>query len=234
MNKKPFLLLLCGVFLLSATLALAAPKTQLLAQATPARKIAFIFYKLADRVPPFANIVKNTSEYRNSSDKGRQQILADEVRKMEIEFAGIDTRKEVIVVRSAVKLKVSIGQKPGFVVSLPQSEGPVYFPYEYAGYNYAVIPGDIEAFMDLQLTQAEASAAGSRLRDGAATMVLELQPTAIDGRKPMRLDGLSQWLLMAKIVGVTYYNQFLQPIWAWKDPAYKRALEASPLEDLKK
>jgi hypothetical protein len=50
----------------------------------------------------------------------------------------------------------------------------------------------------------------------------------------MKLDGMQQWLLMTKILSVTYYNSYLEPIWSWKSRDYQRHNDVMPLQELKK
>ncbi len=239
MNKKPFpglsrtifIALFCLGLFVSAQ-ALAANKTALLTPPTTSRGIGFLFYKLAGRTPDFDKAAMENDAYQKADPASRAQMLPAQRAALQTEFAGTDPEKQMIVIRTAVNMKAKITGKPSLVVTLPMQQGPIYFPYQWSGYNFAVIPDMIEAFLDIPLDITAVSAANSKIGGGSVTMVLELRPTKAD-LKPMTLDGTKQWLLLTKIAGITYYNQYLQPIWSWQSPDFVRA-DSSSLQDLKK
>lgn len=233
-KKLKIAALLSFALLIMSPPALAARDSSLLSLPTSSREIAFIFHKLANRTPEFARAVRESDSYKNAFPTDQEKILAAEERKLAIQFANTYPKKEIIVARSAVELEVNTITNPGLKVKLPSAQGSsLYFPYSWAGQDFAVIPDQFDLFLNLPMTQVEASAAASRIGGGAATMVVELRPLSADGNRQMTLDGMPQWLLMTKVVAVTFYNQYLETIWSWQSPDYKRP-GSGTLQSLKK
>ncbi len=221
-------------------LALMLPKivfaetSNLLAEPTKPKDIAFTFYRLAGLKPDFAPLIQSTSAYQNADEATKAKMLTEDKAKMDQEFNSLNPKARAIVVRSAVQLKMNLGAPAGMTLNFPEHTGPIYFAYQWAGENFAVIPNKIDSFVTIPLKMAEASAVSARLDSGGnATMVLELLPLSTDSNRPMRLDGLDQWLMMTNIVSISFYNQYLQTIWSWDAPGYKRP-EQKPLLDLKR
>lgn len=160
--------------------------------------------------------------------------MATERPKYEVEFASLDPKKTVLVARSAVTLKPDLSG-PSLKVSLADAPpGSLYFPYVWADQNYALIPDQFDVFLNIPMSMNEMSAASSKLgQGGSATMVVEMQAISADGAKPMMLDNVPQWLLMTKVVAVTFYNGYLETVWSWQSPQFKRPGYA-PIQDLKK
>ena len=235
MNKKSKIAFLSLLALLLLPLAAhAARDTSLLTMPTTSKNVAFIFHKLANRKPEFDRAIRDSAEFKSAPASEQEKILDLEERKLAIEFANIDPKREVIVARSAVELEVNTINNPGLKVKLPGTQGSaLYFPYSWAGQDFALIPDQFDLFLNLPMTQVEASAASARIGGGAAAMVVELRAIAADGNRQMVLDGMPQWLLMTKVLAVTFYNQYLETIWSWQSPDYKRP-GSGTLQSLKK
>ena len=211
---------------------------------TKARDIFLIFHKMIDRAPDMEASIQRSDEYIKAKPEARVKMM-EEKGDLNMQYAGLDPKKNVIVIRSGVTIKASVGNSPGLSVFLPgrendtiEKKSSIYFPYEWGGENIALIPDQIAAFMDIPMKIEDASTAASQIQNNSATMVIEMLPLSAQGNSPMSLDGLSQWLLMTKIVAVTYYNQYTQPIWSWKSRDYQRiggsGSDSSQIEQLKK
>jgi len=234
----PFFALICTVWILggAASPARAAQDGPLLFPPTKAQEIYFLFSKLAGRNPDIENMIKSLPGY-GAAGIAKRNEYSKLIANMQADYATLDPKAEIIVIRTGVDVHVEMGKFRGLRAELPNSlmqKSAIYFPYSWNGTDIAVIPDMLEPFMDVPLGQKEAMDAATRTMGNRATMVLELRPVKADGRKPMELDGMNQWLLMTRLVGVTYYNQNLKEIWSWKDKNYRRSSRSDALLDLKK
>lgn len=214
-----------------------AASSSLLSLPTPSKTVYLLFTKMAKRDFNAGNIITSMQAYKSASPDMRLQMLTAQKAPLEAEYAGIDPKTQIVVIRTAVNIHAELSPRPGLRVNLNSADkapASIYFPYTYADMNIALIPDRLEAFVDIPLKVPEATAAAAKIRDNAATMVIEMVPLSADARSPMALDGLDQWLLMTRIVSVAYYNQSMDTIWQWQAADYRRANAPSPLQDLKK
>lgn len=238
MNNKLKLLsvaALLACFFAAVSLAQATEKSPLLLLPTTSKAIYVLYHKMTKSSFDAESVIRSTETYKNASPEQQATLLAKEKLSLATMYANTDTERQVIVIRSAVKIEVSLSP-PKMTVEFsdpPRPPSSVYFPYSWAGKDIALIPDQLSAFSEIPLKTAEAMAANAKVAAGAATIVIEMLPLSADNR-PMQLDGVSQSLLMTKVVAVSYYNQNMQTIWQWQSPDYKRPGSPSELQDLKK
>ena len=240
MNKKLKTLialpLFVALFLVTCPLQ-AQENSSLLLLPTKSKTIYLLYLKMTGQQLNADFAIRNSEAFQKASGSEQSQMIMAQKIPLESEFAHIDPQKQVVVIRSRVNVKVSLAPNAGIKASFtnpPKPVSSIYFPYSWAGTNIALIPDKLEPFLDIPLKPSEATAAMAKVNSGMATIVIEMLPLSADGRSQMPLDGIPQWLLMTKIVSVSYYNENMQSIWQWQAPDYRRAGAASPLQDLKK
>ncbi len=238
MNKKlKNLVLLCLTFAMIGGGALAQEKSSLLIPPSTSRTVYLLFLKMTGKALDAETAIRSTEAFRKAPGDEQSRMIMTLKPAMEAEFAEIDKDREVIVIRSGVYMKAVNAPYTGLEARFMQQTLPtnsIYFPYSYGGINIALIPDKLEPFLNIPMKAADTNAAALKISNGAATIVIEMIPLSADPRSAMKLDGIDQWLLMTKIVGVSYYNQNMQTIWSWQDPNYRRAGTPSPLQQLKK
>lgn len=240
MNKK--LKTFLGLSLIAALLLVWSPlqaqeKSSLLLMPSKSKTIYLLYLKMTGQRLNADAAIRQTEIFRKATGEEQNRMIASEKIPLETEFTNIDPKKQVIVIRSSVNLKTSLAPNSRLQASFttpPRPASSIYFPYNWGGLNIALIPDRLEPFLDIPLKPSEATSAISKITGGTATIVIEMLPLSADARSQMTLDGVPQWLLMTRIVAVSYYNETMQTIWHWKSPDYRRAGDASPLQDLKK
>ncbi|PZP53615.1 MAG: hypothetical protein DI586_10820 [Micavibrio aeruginosavorus] len=227
--------LFAGGLLIGA--ALAQEKSSLLIPPTNSRTVYLLFMKMTGKPFNAESVIRGSEAFRAAPGDEQSRMISTMKPALETEFASLDKDSQVLVIRSGVYMRnvtsPYIGLEAKFVQQTKSADS-IYFPYTYGGINIALIPDKLEPFLNIPMKAAEANAAALKIISGAATIVIEMIPLSADPRSAMRLDGIDQWLLMTKIVAVSYYNQNMQTIWKWQDPNYRRAGTPSPLQQLKR
>ncbi len=238
MNKK-----LKNLFLLALALvaiggtALAQEKSSLLIPPTGSKTVYLLFLKMTGKRLDAETAIRSTEAFRKAPGDEQSRMIMTVKPALEAEYEEIDKEREVIVIRSGVYMKSVTSPFTGLEARFMQQTRPtdsIYFPYSYGGINIALIPDKLDPFLNIPMKKADANAAALKINNGAATIVIEMIPLSADSGSAMKLDGIDQWLLMTKIVAVSYYNQNMQTIWSWQDANYRRAGAPSPLQQLKK
>ncbi len=188
-------------------------------------QVGMTFYKVIKRQPNFEDWIKADTRYIQASPEMRDKILRDEVQKMETEFNAFDPKKNPIVIRTAVQVNIKPGKEAGKKTLEVQfmGAGPIYFPYLVADQNISIIPNGIDLYRSIPLSEQEANKMQSRIDySGMVTMVIEIVPTAAEGRRPTTLDGVPQWLMIGEIGFLGFFNNYLQEVWSSQAPGYIR------------
>lgn len=200
------------------------PETDLSRKASSPEDIAFHFHRAASVKPDFVGLISNTPSFQKA-DKATQDImLRDDVAVLEMGFHNFVPDANPIIVRTKVTVKPVLGRQNGFVVGFagqtqnPQKpQNPIYFPYLWGGQNFAVLADGIEQFSFLPMKMDTASAMSGKInKDWSGTFIFELKPISADAQKPFTLDGVSQWLLMTKIVKASLVNEYLEVLWQYE------------------
>lgn len=180
----------------------AAGNAQGPGQPTTAAFVAMIFHKLAGRVPDVEKWALETDEYKKASSFDKQLVFEQELAKLKDIFR-MSSLSEPIVIEREEKISEYSFENKGFTIDSFSPES--YFPYVFAGGNYAVI---IPGLMDQQWLGVAEDAAAMRIDTLAAKKAavtvgaqrkinirLHVEPRYADGRAPMVLDGKSYWLV---------------------------------------
>lgn len=187
--------------------------------------VGMSFYKLIGREPDFSAWLKADPRYIQASPAEQPRLLASEVRKLQIKYGSLDVRKTPIVVRTVVQIRVATekgGTKKFLQVEFP-GQGTVYFPYLLSDQNITVIPNGIDLYRHIPLSDTEATALSTKIDyTGRATLVVEIVPQSADGRSPVMLDSIPQWLMLGEIGYIGFFNKYLEEIWSSQAPGYIR------------
>lgn len=224
MKKIRSLLCLALVVFTAATGVAFAQGGSLTPASTPF-DVGLIFYKMINRQPDFAAWVKDTPAYIQAPPENQPKMIAGEVSKLEGKFKTLDPKQSAVVVRTSVRItvKTKSGDTKKYIEIVFPSQSAVYFPYVLGGQNISVIPNGIDLYRKIPLTETEATAVSSRIDyNEMATMVVEIVPTKAEGRGPVMLDSVRQWLMIGEIGYIGFYNNYLDEIWSSQAPGYVR------------
>jgi hypothetical protein len=181
--------------------------------------IAMIFHKLAAQVPELEKWALETEEYKKASSFDKQVVYEQELEKLKEVFR-LSSLSEPIVIEHEEKISEYSFENKGFTVESFSAES--YFPYVFAGRNYAVvIPGLMEqqwlsvpdetAAMRIDTLAAKAAALGT-VNGRKVKIRLYIEPRYADARSTMKLDGRDYWLVSAILKNIAIYDG-QQKIW---------------------
>lgn len=199
-----------------------------LTRPSTAQDVGLLFYRMTNQTPPYDLWIKDRPGFDKLAPMDQDKFAATELPRLEREFISTAPETTPIVVRSAVKLRIEAVKRAG-PGSLPKNvlridypvSGNVYFPYPLPERTIAVIPNGIELYREIPLTEDEAKAIRARLDiNGNATLVLEIVPRMADGTKPMKLDGIDQWLMFGELGYIALYNNYIDLLWSYQAPSY--------------
>lgn len=229
---KKLFVTLCLFLLLGSSLALASGSKGLPQDnhSRPSRAfdVGMIFYKLVGGQPSFEDWITATTHYKGLPAKDQPQYLSRETARLSQEFLSLNIEKTAVVVRTAIKVEllkrppVNPGDPAIHVLKLdlpPDNE--VYFPYTVGDQIIAVIPNGVDLYREIPLTAVEAVAIRRRLPPlGQVTLVLEIAPKMADGKAPMMMHNVEQWLLVGEIGFLGLYNSSTDVLWSYQSPYY--------------
>lgn len=208
--------------MLCANMAAAMADTN--RQASSARDVAMLFYKMTGQTPDFVMWAKKTPAYRNAREIHKQDVLKNKSLELELKFNKLEPEEQIIristLIPTDVDYKVKDPERRGIYIDWPFEEVP-YFPYVYDGLNIAVIADGLENYKFIKLDEPAAKFVAAHKSPGHDTrVVIELLPVAADGEKPLSLDNHRQWPILGKIARLELLNRDNVPLWQYKADWY--------------
>lgn len=196
----------------------------ILRKASTTEEVGIAFLKTTNNFPDFNKVVEGTDAYQKLDPLAQADYRAREVGKLQSAYLAYSPKKSSLMVRLGVR--ANFHQAADGTATLdfaPPQNGPLYFPYLFAGYAIALIPNGIDLFQHLDLNVDEAQIVYGRLGlDGAATLLLQLFPVAADDQTPVMMDNIPQYPLLAEIGYIGLINERGEQIWAWKSKKFDR------------
>jgi len=202
---------------------------------TPGHTVYLIFHKLTGLRPNLAAALVSSEKYKNADAAEREILTLNFHNKFSNEFEALNVKESLITVITPVNMETDLNglRMKVSLVNRVDKNADIYFPYNWGGMSFAVIPDKIASFMEVPMP-ADQLKKIRRLSDGyMQKMIVRLLPVSADKTSPIALDGVKQWLILSQIVSVEYVNSQGQTIWSWADNKYARST-SSELFELKK
>lgn len=177
------------------------------------------FLKTADNFPDFGKIIEDSDAYKKLNPLAQQDYKVKMVNKLQTSFMTFQPKKSDLIIR--VKVNVMFNKLPtgeGVLTLRTFPDDPVYFPFTFAKYPIALIAKGMENFHEMRLDKADTDIIDSRLSlSGDATLLLQLYPIAANDTKPIILDNVPQYPLLAEIGYIGLLNSRAEQIWGWRN-----------------
>lgn len=182
---------------------------------TESEKAGFAFHQLSNSIPHYEEWIKNSDAYKNAlpEDKidmihkgtmrlknGFYNYMADEdLIKISVKDAEIETSNTLMEgIKTADSTDVTLK-----LTDLPQS----YFPFQAGNIWIAIVVKDFDKVSTKTFTQDEFKDIALKAGMGGSYMKaipdikldLWLRPVSVDSTKPIMLDGIEMWLMLAEI-----------------------------------
>jgi len=153
------------------------------------REVATIYHRLIGKEPDFVNWARLSPEFKTLNSFDQVKFMEDKPRELEDEFKLMGTDQPIIVQFKAVLSNYS-AENGGYVVRNFDEE--MFFPYSFAGRNYAVIPRGLMDYQFLPVTDYAQKNVEQVLKTNKRNilMVIYLTPNYAskdDDKKPVQL-----------------------------------------------
>lgn len=173
-------------------------------------KAVFAYFKLTNGIPDYEAWIPDTTAFQKTPEEKRKEFFEQELLRLKWGFGTYDVETGFIRIKTKVYLQVN-NDKDGPVLSFafPGSKGMKipYFPFPYGKEWIAFIINDLSDFLIVPLSNDQYAHITRHLADGKpymGTMVLSVRAVSADYKKPMKIDGVQQWLML----GETGYIEF--------------------------
>lgn len=173
--------------------------------ATSPYTIALAFYKLSRQAPDFDSWVKQKDSYKNANHFDQPGMLTDMEQKMKDDYNAL-ALTEPLVVETQVTLAPYDAKNQGFFVESFKSS--TFFPSQYAGQSYAIVPQDITDKQWLKVDDTDTAKAietAASSNNHVLSMVLMLVPKYADPSAAATIDDESYWPIVAEVKKMMLY-----------------------------
>ena len=185
--------------------------------------VAMAFFKTGNTKPDFELWARNSKNYKVQPPTHALRYIEDEKQRLIKAWQKYDPESNTIILQTKVDIELEIRKdenstEPAYwvYISLPQRP-PLYFPYFYQNYLFAVIPLDIERLMVQKITRSQFDLIKNDFKDavhGQAWLRLGLKPKIAHMDQPYDIDGQERWVLMADVVNMALTSrQTGSPYW---------------------
>jgi len=185
-------------------------------------EIGIAFLKVTGNFPDFSKVVEDTDIYKNLNPLAQPDYKDKMTRQLQSSFVSYTPRTSDLIVRVGVNVlfqKLANGEGVMKLKTFPND--PIYFPFYFAKYPIAMIVKDMENFREIHLSREETDLVYTRLSlSGDATLLLQLYALDASDKKPMLLDNIAQYPMLAEIGYIGLLNRQAEQIWAWKNAKY--------------
>jgi hypothetical protein len=200
---------------------------------TESRDVVFIFYKTAEMKPNFESWAKDGIAYRTAPLTRQEEVLKRETEKLEREFQEFSLKDEVITIKTKVEANLEKREEDGnYILKMNFLEGEAdYFPYEYEGEHFAVVPKDLKTRLNSIIPEGQYN----RIRDevgenGKVKAVLQLKPLRAETDAPFEVDEVEQWVLLTEVASLSLWGNDGFMVWNYSAPWYMTPMTRDLIE----
>ncbi|MBI4031663.1 MAG: hypothetical protein HY370_08285 [Proteobacteria bacterium] len=188
-------------------------------------KVAFAFHYLSNIEPEFERWVKKTDRYKNARTAEKQQILNDDLYRLQNGYHKYHPDEDLIHIEAPAQIRFrdysgralynDAGEKrtKHVVITIPGiNSGAI--PFELDKLWVAVVAKDYDFFVNLYLTEKEYQKFINDLgykavyySHLAAVIDIFLRPVDVDMRAPVLVDDQEMWLMLAEIGSFTIWQR---------------------------
>lgn len=183
--------------------------------------IAIAFYRTANVTPNFRNWIWDRTPYKKTPAAHRDRVFDAEMSRIQTAWQGFNKRRDYLTVRFPVDIAVrddSGAYHIGMTIKgLNQAH---YLSYTFMKEQIAIFPFDMDVIMDSSIDEPlylRLKAMNQRKERPFILAVLEAKQA--NATRPHEIDGVQQWVLKAKVQGLSLYSgdgglvwQYLAPI----------------------
>lgn len=210
--------------------------------------VVIAFYKTGGAKPNFEKWVKDREPYRTTPIARRPETLELETTRLKNLYAAFDPKNDFLTIKTTARAHTAQTPDPAdptktiqSLVMEFQAGDADYFPYDFMGERFAVIPQNIKQHLNPAIPRAQYDYLLNVLGNGKpVTMIIELRPAKADltapfdmdgtGGGPSEKDGKGQWMFLTDIASISIWNKNGTMLWEYTAPWYVTPMRDSLLD----
>ncbi len=182
--------------------------------------VAIAFYKIAGLTPSFSAWAKDTKLYHDTPLARRPAIAAQEAERLKKAYTDYSPARDILNLATLAHVTLqettaaSPDQKQYTLSWTFMEDNGNFFPYEYRGMLFALVPQKVEDYENDTLTKDQYDRLKTALGNGKdARIILQLRGQYANPAEPMTLYDREVWPLAGMIAGVTLWGSDGALLW---------------------
>ena len=235
--KKPAWMVYAALLLFISTPTLSETRA---IKTSSSEDVAMAFYKTTGEKPSFDKWIKGTAPYNLTPMARREEIYAQEYERLSKRWIGTKGDNEYLVIKAWVSAHTY--EQPSATdpsettpfIGIKFSAGDVdYFPYEFLGENFALVPQDMTARLTAPLPREQFNFLNQEIGPQGARlmMLIELKPVRADTNETYKIDKQEFWALLTDVAALSIWSKSGTLLWEYSAPWYTTAIQ-SDLQNL--
>jgi len=204
------------------SLSYEEPKQSFASSKTDNLTVAILFYRITGQTPDFESWALRTFNYKGNNELEKEAKFNETQAALKSKYS-LTSFNEAINVESYVTLKQYSAKGAGFFVQ--QFNEETFFPYDFNGETYAVIPTDLMDNQWLEMT-AEKAAQLKKHMNKKGQLFMRLILTPIQGQRDTKVplsNGKDNWLLASKVQDIEIWSpKTKELLWRKNADAFKQ------------
>lgn len=231
-----FLLICCALLPLSKDVA-----AQILVPADESYKpdmtepitVAMVAHRSSGQMPDFMQWATMTDDYKNAPDYDKTSMQEKQADELEKSFNLLATDEQIIVDFPAILSDYSLNNE-GYLID--NFTPTMFFPFSYAGKNYAVVPKDVLEHQwlpvkDMPAKQIDDIRKASKTGQ-EVTLTLTLSPRFIRNATTITIDGKDYLPLATELKSMAIFGANNRLVWRQKAQSGGSSLQQNKLMNL--
>lgn len=163
-------------------------------------EIASLFYKLCDATPNFKKWAENTDTYKETPEFDKKIVLSQEENRLREGFYNLDAKAPINLYFTVTLDQYSVLQRSFF---FPNIDSSTYFPYAYAGEEYALFLPGVGRFAQIPISKEIAD----RIMGEEVSAEFTIIPEKADSKEPLLIHNKDRWVIIGKIAEFKLWNK---------------------------
>jgi len=192
-------------------------------------EVAIAFFKAGNTNPDFDLWARKSDKYKVVAPAFAHEYLQEEKQRLMRAWQAYNPRERSIEMKTSVSIHLKTKPKEDGTheywmnIAMPDMD-PIYFPYNYLDYKFAIMPQKLETMTlhTLQEPQFELMRAEfENAMAGSADLYIQLIPTKAYMDQPYQIDEQDQWVLITDVASLALKSQKNgTALWSYTAPWY--------------
>lgn len=193
--------------------------------------VAIAFYKTGGLQPNYSGWIERSSPYQDTPWAQREDVMKEERERLSEKFDAYNLSQDDIILRTKVflsteevyeEIEEDIIETSYFLnTEFASGEDVSYFPFEYAKENFALMPFGMDKLTRTKIDKLDFNNYEEIIVPNRAyQLIVRLRPKESVTARPIKIDGLNQWVLKTEIASSEIWSHKGALIWEYTAPWY--------------